>query len=256
LRSRAKGAEATTMDTVVTCIPYKGLGNLTRVLATRLKYGSYYTRGLSFFLREWGTVLVGRASDVIDACLLDEPRTWIFVKRLAAKHRVGSLLDVGANVGGYSIPLSRKLERVVAVEPWPLTYRLLRLNASLNSCGNIKPLNLAVSSARGVARVYFGEGHSGQASLHGSGYHALARTVTLSDLCWSLGPFDLLKIDVEGHELEVFKEFDPASCRSKYMLVETEPSNIARLKATLRAEVVFLEKLVRGDAYNVVFMLP
>jgi len=50
--------------------------------------------------------------------LLDEPKTWAYVKKLVIKGKVKSMLDVDAHIGGYCVVLGKKIP-VIAMELIP-----------------------------------------------------------------------------------------------------------------------------------------
>jgi FkbM family methyltransferase len=120
-----------------------------------------------------------------------------------------TFVDVGANVGFWSLPAAARGARVVAFEPNPWAARMLRRNLELNSQLGIRLHDAAVSSAAGRLTLYASdlEGGSSQATLHRSAVEAVAAAqlqvpvVTLDEI----GPqsVDVLKIDVEGHEESV-----------------------------------------------------
>jgi FkbM family methyltransferase len=123
----------------------------------------------------------------------------------------GLAVDCGANIGTYSIYFSQFFSRVVAFEPFPPTYHLLRLN--VNGIENIEIRETALSSdcGKGVMARYR-QFHSGSASLLDSdlkrnvGERFIVTKSTLdSELCNQPLPIKLIKIDVEGNELEVLK---------------------------------------------------
>lgn len=65
-------------------------------------------------------------------------------KTLKLKRR-SVCLDIGANIGCMSLYFARFFEKVIAIEPHPATYQLLKLNASL--VDNIVPVNKGCSNS-------------------------------------------------------------------------------------------------------------
>jgi FkbM family methyltransferase len=134
------------------------------------------------------------------------------------------ILDVGANRGEISIALRRAFPhaRVVAFEPNPLTYESLVEN--VRGLG-IECIHAGLGSAEGtgVLHCYRGNQTSGHASMYrdmftlyeGYGVDGAGDLTTfefpirtLDETCASLGmagEIAFLKIDVEGHELQVLK---------------------------------------------------
>ena len=55
-----------------------------------------------------------------------------------------TFVDVGANVGYYSLLAARMAARVVAIEAVPRTYAILKENLAANQALNVRPVNVAV----------------------------------------------------------------------------------------------------------------
>lgn len=108
-------------------------------------------------------------------------------------------IDVGANVGLWAKPLTRKFDRVIAFEPLRQVYTCLERNVA----GLPVDINrFALGSVNStVEMVYDSENTGGSfVSEVGTGSIEIKR---LDDL--DLPKFGLLKIDCERHELEVLK---------------------------------------------------
>ena len=132
-------------------------------------------------------------------------------------------VDVGANVGVYSIKAAREVgERglVIAIEPFIESACQLAANVRANAFENVRLRNCCVGSRTGDARLYLNERKPNSFSLCKVG-HAKSVSVfcvTLDDLCrWeSIDRLDYLKIDAEGAEelilegaREAIKRFRP-----------------------------------------------
>ena len=123
----------------------------------------------------------------------------------------GVFFDVGANIGLFSIQLSN-IENVVvyAVEPSAGIFSKLLKNIRLSEVENIHPINIGLSYQDGFAYMF--NKHPGNLGttkvvekMEGNAY--LIRLCTLSELLAYLKIPDirLMKIDVEGYELNVLK---------------------------------------------------
>jgi len=76
-------------------------------------------------------------------------------------------LDVGANIGLYSLALSRAVGpsgRVIACEPDPDNAALLRKNLRVNGCANVTVIETALGDESGVVRLYQSEDNRGALS--------------------------------------------------------------------------------------------
>jgi FkbM family methyltransferase len=125
----------------------------------------------------------------------------------------GRALDVGANIGHMTSVLAYRAGpagRVTAFEPHPDTFGQLSGNVALWDPRVAAPVELrqeAASSERGEARLGLPSDHernTGRASLEGGAEEGpVVSTVTLDEVVD--GPIDVLKIDVEGHELSALE---------------------------------------------------
>jgi FkbM family methyltransferase len=133
---------------------------------------------------------------------------------LANTESIQVVVDVGANVGEYSDFASRLLPeaRVFSIEPAMTTFR--DLEKRLGSRPNVRCARLAISSVRGNATLHHVRGLSGLSSLtqrdlleHGieQSHVETVPTLTLDEFAdqQEIRDIDVLKIDVEGHEMEV-----------------------------------------------------
>lgn len=122
------------------------------------------------------------------------------------------ILDIGANIGLYASCLAKAEPdaQVVAIEPHPSTYARLERHQSLNNLNNLRPLQRAIGAEPGELELRDpGQGDSGKFTLRpgvDGGKSVKVRVLALPQLLQELGwtQLDLVKIDVEGFEPEVF----------------------------------------------------
>lgn len=156
---------------------------------------------------------------------------------LAGRGRLAA--DVGANEGWYALPLSGLFERVIAFEPNDLLLGDLRSAAKVN----IEIHACAISSRRGVGELHVpvrrGLALTGWASLHPghlpSRDRLISRNVRLETLdALALPSLDFLKVDVEGHEVEVCRGALETIDRFRpRVLIEVQEENSAEVDALL-----------------------
>jgi len=120
----------------------------------------------------------------------------------------GCLIDVGANVGQTVRQLrnSFKDKKIHSFEPIPATFEQLRINTE--GLANVEIHNLALSSGSGSAEMVVNLSDSGRNRLSMGSERDGSVTVNLATLDSfvkdrGLTQIDLLKIDTEGHEIEV-----------------------------------------------------
>jgi FkbM family methyltransferase len=121
-------------------------------------------------------------------------------------------LDIGANVGLYTLRVARRVYpngKIYSFEPNPQLNELLTRNVYVNGFANIvQSFQLGLSDRNCTATFQYPKGHLGGGHIDPpgllSGHMAVEAEIRrLDDL---LGPdfrCDLVKIDVEGHELQV-----------------------------------------------------
>ena len=122
------------------------------------------------------------------------------------------ILDVGANIGLAALYFRARYPsaEIVAIEPDPETFAKLERNVAGDP--RIRPVNAAAAAEPGEVLLFRPPGYSIASSLRRSddrGAYARVRAETLDRLCSELGlaRIDLVKIDVEGAELEAFRGF-------------------------------------------------
>lgn len=136
--------------------------------------------------------------------------------------RFGTAMDVGANVGTWTRKMMGKFERVIALEPADDTFECLVLNCPGAICHHA-----GASDAEGFAKVMPDDRYP-----TGTGSRWLkiategAKLITIDSL--GLENVGLMKVDVEGMELRVFRG-------AKEMLKIWKPVLVVEDKDRLRA---------------------
>jgi FkbM family methyltransferase len=125
----------------------------------------------------------------------------------------GTFVDIGAGMGAYSIRLAERFNRVLAFEPNPRERYLLEMNIRLNRTGNVEVVPLAVSDSEGLASFRISSNVSTGGTLAEKHYDwvqfgsqiTVQKTSLDRYLGVEMGKVDLVKIDVENHELKVLE---------------------------------------------------
>lgn len=123
----------------------------------------------------------------------------------------GVVIDVGANIGDWSIPAALAVGptgRLLAVEPIPRMADALRKTFGVNRLRQASVAEIALSSSAGRARFSIERGNSGGSRIgnHTLEHDSIDVEITTLDALVAreqLPPVDCIKIDVEGHEAEV-----------------------------------------------------
>jgi FkbM family methyltransferase len=119
------------------------------------------------------------------------------------------VLDLGANIGSFSLFAAKSADRVYAFEPEKSNYEQLLKNIDINGAKNIIPIKKAVGGKSGSTLLYKSARNTAICStaVEFSDTTEAVDVVTLSDamkLC-AVDHIDLLKIDIEGSEYDLFE---------------------------------------------------
>lgn len=141
-------------------------------------------------------------------------------------------IDVGANVGAYSLFVASKggpTARILAIEPQPAIFDRLVHNIRLNAFATVKALDCAVADRAGEVTLFIDSRNSGESSVKivASGgatpIRVPAKTLLALIREEGLTRIDGMKLDVEGAEDIVLGPFfreAPASLRPKLLILE------------------------------------
>jgi FkbM family methyltransferase len=151
-----------------------------------------------------------------EAFVLDE-----ILSKIISKNKVAILFDVGANIGNYSMMLTKKYPnaRVYSFEPNSHTYSILKENIKGTK---VEVYNYGFGSEKCKENIYVYKNNT--ISEHASLYCEFAKVIsselgkqevipieieieTIDDFCLenNIVNIDFIKIDVEGHELAVLQ---------------------------------------------------
>lgn len=133
-----------------------------------------------------------------------------YTNNFVSIHADSIVVDVGANIGAFSLFASRTARQVFAFEPEPDNFACLCKNVEQNSRKNITPLDMAVTQATGEAEFRVaGKRHSGAHSFFLEKFEKkiTVKTTSLSDFMKkeSLERIHFLKLDCEGAEVNIIK---------------------------------------------------
>jgi FkbM family methyltransferase len=145
------------------------------------------------------------------------------------------ILDIGANIGWYSIVLKNNIQRNVtffAFEPEPLNFELLKKNIAHNHIANIEAVNKAVAEKSGQSTLFlYHPKNSGRHSLLDinpqTNKSIQVETVNIEDFLKGRGvdfkKIKLIKIDIEGYEVFALKNASTLLGQLPYMFIEYSP---------------------------------
>lgn len=147
----------------------------------------------------------------------------------------GNLLDVGSHNGSVALFASKIASKgsVIAFEPVAELFQLLQENKQLNHANNLKLVNMALGAKEGNVSINVNHNNRGSSSIHNTGHEIYAEKEqvvvdTLDNQVAQAGLLrvNIIKIDVEGFELEVLNGAKETLQRFKPLLIiEHDPKN-------------------------------
>jgi FkbM family methyltransferase len=142
-------------------------------------------------------------------------------------------LDVGANIGGYSLFVAAHAgptARIIAIEPQPDIYERLVFNLRLNAFSSVKAVACAVADKEGDVTLFVDEQNKGESSLKtmsmaiaSSGIKVPAKRLLTLIEEQGFDHVDAAKLDTEGAEdiiLETFFNEAPETLWPRMLIIE------------------------------------
>jgi FkbM family methyltransferase len=152
-------------------------------------------------------------------------------------------IDVGANIGIYTLTLSRLVAGsggVIAIEPSPSNFHRLTTHIEGNSCTNVCALQVAAGRENGTATLNvdvdpaFGAAVSGGAADVRPGRTVSVNVRAIDNIWTELGcpKIGFIKIDVEGGEADVVLGAERViqSCRPIVLIEATTENQLIELR--------------------------
>jgi len=118
-----------------------------------------------------------------------------------------TVIDVGANIGYYTLMMAQLANKVYALEADQLNFEILKQNVEINNYRNVHLFNKAVTASTSQVKLYKSDICIGMHRIYPSKYTTSnfieVKSVALDDIIKEKIGF--IKIDVEGSELGVLK---------------------------------------------------
>lgn len=113
------------------------------------------------------------------------------------------ILDIGANIGNHTIYFAEFLQadRIHSFEPYPASFLLLERNTE--QYPHVSLYNTALGAQEGLVSMYAPPNNMANAHITGTNSTSNISMVPLDS--FGFEDVTLMKVDVEGYELEVFK---------------------------------------------------
>lgn len=121
----------------------------------------------------------------------------------------GVFLDLGANIGYYSVVAALAGARVVALEPEPGNFELLRRNVAHNRLAHVECVEAAAGPHSGSTELFLSDFNQGDHRLYANEGRATAipvRQVKLDDFFREReSRIDVVKMDTQGSEVRILE---------------------------------------------------
>lgn len=168
-----------------------------------------------------------------------------------------TVVDVGANIGIFTVVQARRGAKVVAIEPHPGAFGMLVENVRQNHVAErVVPVNSAIGRTAGTAWLDDRQGtvsaHLAPRSEHGHDVRVTPLDPLIAEL--GLGHVDLLKVDVEGAELEVLAGAQRTLGTTAAVFIEVHGDLLPRVAAVMNGHG-FVEA-AGGNGPNRYFVRP
>ena len=190
-------------------------------------------------------------SDIVMTSGVWEP----YVKRIFVVKKDDVIIDVGAHIGTYTIPLALQTGdngKVIALEPNDKNADILEKNISINKLSNVILVRKAAAKQVGMLNLRLTS--DPMLSMINSGTDIDTTSVKTTDLDslidnLSIVKVNWLKIDAEGFELEVLEGAKKILKRfSPNIIIETRLENQERMKKIL-GEYGYYVKFLAGEYF-------
>ena len=199
----------------------------------------------------------GSSDDLFNAYFKRENDVFSIFKRLIKPNDI--FIDVGANVGLYSLIAGKKGAYVISLEPIESTYNVLRVNLKINNIKRFCTLRKCAHSKK-IKQTFIipREGEYGFAKLIYPPRHIPERVFSslyvvecmpLHELLKKLKQIKIVKIDVEGCEDQVLLGMGEYIKNIRYIIIEVSNDNRERVFKYLKNKNFFIRKLITQNYY-------
>ena len=160
----------------------------------------------------------------------DAPIINFLLKKSSPKNAV--YLDIGANLGYYSVLFSRLAGSggtVYAFEPEPNNFDILKKNIEKNHCTNLKPFPVALGNKEEELTLgLYRSSNRGRHSLAKDfGFGTVKVPVKRLDDIINEEAIDVMKLDVEGYEPYVLQGAEKTLPKVNSLILEFSPATIS-----------------------------
>jgi FkbM family methyltransferase len=235
--------DMTLYETIYEKVKGSGIGEIPVVARVR----SVYVRGLGLTkkpIKVNGYTMQLDDEDSMNL-LVDryEPASTKFIKNSAK----GVGLDLGANIGYYTLLMGGLCRKVYAFEPCTKTYGVLKKNIELNAMRNVTAIKAAVGDRQETRQMNQNIRTLGAASFveqgKWQGKKEEVDVVRLDDYFRGKRKPDIIKMDVEGWEEEAIKGGRQTFGHAKIILFESNAMLLKKRGKKENAVITMLQNM-------------
>jgi FkbM family methyltransferase len=165
------------------------------------------------------------------------------------------VVDVGANIGDFTVRAAKLGARVFAFEPEARNVRRMKENLDINGlASSVKILPYALATVSGTVMFDVSTSSPGGHSISQTAGSVTVPSMSLADFVQkeNLDKIDLLKIDIEGGEYEIFSNCPPAVFEKIEKIVgeyHVSPLKAEDFRTLKKALAPHYRKVVRYNPY-------
>jgi len=173
-----------------------------------------------------------------------ERKNTTFIMKLIKENPVKTFFDIGANIGYYSILVSKYVDKTYCFEPSKVNYERLKLNIQLNPNCYIKSYRVGLGNANENVKLYHSGKDSGSYSTakpkNYNNTFEYIKIIRFDDFFKNndIDEIDLIKIDAEGSEMKVLYGMEN-TLKNNYIKLLIEINDGALQKQNSSAKEVF-----------------
>ena len=145
-------------------------------------------------------------------------------------------VDIGANIGSTSLIWAKSINRgiIFAVEPHPGTFSLLERNIAINNANHkIIPRQIAIGATDGDMTLFVSE--QGTMAMKPANYKWKGKEITVQSMSLDsfiqtekISSIDILKIDIEGYEVETLEGASQTLKHTKHVVLEYHSAELRK----------------------------
>tara|TARA_A100001011_G_scaffold144384_1_gene152539 strand:- start:173 stop:1078 length:906 start_codon:yes stop_codon:yes gene_type:complete len=156
-----------------------------------------------------------QSHSILRKCDFEDLQEFNLIEKIYSRKKI-LLFDCGANFGFYSLYVASKSNqnKIYSFEASPSTYEDLKKNINLNNFNNINSFNIAISDKKDKEIEFVESINDWESSLSNSNFEIVNKVKIKTNILDDFNDKDLdkindyhtiIKLDVEGHEMNVLK---------------------------------------------------